>query len=298
MSEVYRAYDTKLKRLVALKRIIGSSDEQCRERFWAEAQYASGLNDPRIAAVYDMFEEGTEVFLVMEYVEGQTLRKRLHEPISISKFLDIAVECAEGLSAAHQGGVLHHDIKPENIMLTTGQHVKMLDFGVARRLPSNSLLSTEIDNRDQDTRVSGTLAYMAPEVLEEIASDARSDIFSLGVIFYEAVAGRHPFLTKGFLATCNRILKENPVPLRTHNVRAPLEFERIVNKMLAKNPEERYVSAGDLLVDLRALQRNHALGADYTVPASETATKTHDQWWHLLLGTLALLACLVPVYPL
>ena len=132
MGVVYRAYDTKLKRLVALKRIVSTSDDQYKERLWTEAEYASRLNDARIAAVYDMFEEGNEIFLVMEYVEGQTLRQRLKHPISINKFLEIAVECAEALAAAHKGGVLHHDIKPENIMLTSAEQVKMLDFGVAR----------------------------------------------------------------------------------------------------------------------------------------------------------------------
>ena len=296
MGEVYRAYDTKLKRLVALKRIVGAPDDQYRERLWTEAQYASRLNDARIAAVYDMFEEGNEIFLVMEYVEGRTLRERLNKPISINKFLEIAVECAEGLAAAHKGGVLHHDIKPENIMLTSAEQVKMLDFGVARRLPSASVLSTQIDNRSDRGKVSGTLAYMAPEVLEESESDERADIFSLGVIFYEALAGRHPFLTKGFLATCNRILKENPVPLRTRNPRVPAEFERIVNKMLAKNPTERYVSASDLLVDLRALQRSQGLiGVTTQTPSGSGAVRGNEKArrWLRGAGVLAGIVCLL-----
>jgi len=296
MGEVYRAYDTKLKRLVALKRIVGAPDDQYRERLWTEAQYASRLNDARIAAVYDMFEEGNEIFLVMEYVEGQTLRQRLKKPLSISKFLEIAVECAEALAAAHRGGVLHHDIKPENIMLTSAEQVKMLDFGVARQLPSNSVLSTQIDDSDDRTKVSGTLAYMAPEVLEENESDERSDIFSLGVIFYEGLTGRHPFLTKGFLATCNRILRDNPVPLRTRNPRVPAEFERLVNKMLAKNPSERYVSAADLLVDLRALQRSQGLEAGLTqAPQSENrrGRKENAKWWPRAAGGLGGLVCLL-----
>jgi eukaryotic-like serine/threonine-protein kinase len=296
MGEVYRAYDTKLKRLVALKRIVGAPDDLYRERLWTEAQYASRLNDARIAAVYDMFEEGNEVFLVMEYVEGRTLRERLNKPISISKFLEIAAECAEGLAAAHKGGVLHHDIKPENIMLTSSDQVKMLDFGVARRLPTASVLSTQIDNCSDRGKVSGTLAYMAPEVLEESESDERADIFSLGVIFYEALAGRHPFLTKGFLATCNRILKENPAPLRTRNPRVSPEFERIVNKMLAKNPAERYVSAADLLVDLRALQRSQGLvGAMTPTPPVSAAVRADQKarGWLRGAGLFAGLVCLL-----
>ena len=295
MGEVYRAYDTKLKRLVALKRIVSTSDDQYKERLWTEAEYASRLNDARIAAVYDMFEEGNEIFLVMEYVEGQTLRQRLKHPISINKFLEIAVECAEALAAAHKGGVLHHDIKPENIMLTSAEQVKMLDFGVARRLPSTSLLSTQLDNNEDRTKVSGTLAYMAPEVLEENESDERSDIFSLGVIFYEGLAG-HPFLIQGFLATCNRIVKENPVALRTRNPRVPAEFERIVNKMLAKKPAERYVSAADLLVDLRALQRSQRPEPGLTQTSnglSESGAREKTKWRLGIAAAVAALVCLL-----
>jgi eukaryotic-like serine/threonine-protein kinase len=279
MGEVYRAYDTKLRRLVALKHILSTSDHEYRERLWSEAQYASRLNDPHIAAVYDLFEDKDKLFLVMEYVEGQTLRERLNEPISIPKFLDIAIECAEALTAAHKGGVLHHDIKPENIMLTTTGQVKMLDFGVARRLPTASLLSTEVGTNGNDKRLSGTLAYMAPEVLEEDAPDERSDIFSLGVIFYEGLAGRHPFLTKGFLSTCNRILKETPAPLRSYNPRVPAEFERIINKMLAKDPAERYVSAADVLVDLRALRKTETADTAFTIPAVSEAAAARKKWW-------------------
>ena len=237
MGEVYRACDTKLKRTVALKRIIRAADESYRQRLWAEARFASQLSDPRIAAVYDVFENRGELFLVMEYVEGQTLRRRLDEPIAIGKFLEIGMECAEAMAAAHRAGVLHRDIKPENIMLTAAGQVKVLDFGVAARLPNCAMTTTQIEERAETKGFSGTLAYMAPEVLQENEADERSDIFSLGVIFYEAVAGRHPFYAKGFLATCNRIVNDEPAPLHTFNPRVLPELERIVTKMLAKNPE-------------------------------------------------------------
>jgi tetratricopeptide (TPR) repeat protein/tRNA A-37 threonylcarbamoyl transferase component Bud32 len=267
MGEVYRADDTKLKRPVALKRMTQVRDESYRQRLWSEARYASRLSGPHIAAVYDVLEEEGELFLVMEYVEGETLRRSLAEPMPIAKFLGIAMDCAEALAMAHNSGVLHRDIKPENIMLTPTKGAKILDFGVAGRLPSATLTSTQIDDGGDNTELSGTLAYMAPEVLQERESSERSDIFSLGVVFYEALTGRHPFLAKGFLATCNRILNEDPRPMREFNPRVPAEFERIVNKMLAKIPAERYSSADDLLVDLRALQRAQTLPSSFTAPA-------------------------------
>src|SRR5579862_5321768 len=125
MGEVYRAIDTKLKRPVALKRITSGADGRYRQRLWTEARFASRLSDPRIASVYDVFENDGELFLVMELVEGQTLRRRLAEPLTISRFLDIGTECVEALGAAHKGGVLHRDIKPENIMLTNSGSVKI-----------------------------------------------------------------------------------------------------------------------------------------------------------------------------
>jgi len=265
MGDVYRADDTKLNRPVALKRITRVGNDSYRQRMWTEARYASRLSSAHIAAVYDVLEEQGELFLVMEYVEGETLRKSLAEPMPIAKFLSIAIDCTEALATAHNSGVLHRDIKPENIMLTPSKGAKVLDFGVAMRLPSATVTSTQIDDSDH-SELSGTLAYMAPEVLQERESSERSDIFSLGVVFYEALAGRHPFLAKGFLATCNRIIKEDHQPLRDFNRRLPGEFERIVTKMLAKDPVERYISADDLLVDLRALQRAQTAPASFTTP--------------------------------
>jgi tetratricopeptide (TPR) repeat protein/tRNA A-37 threonylcarbamoyl transferase component Bud32 len=275
MGEVYRAYDTKLKRTVALKRIIRAADENYRQRLWTEAQFASQLSDPRIASVYDMFEDRGELFMVMEYVDGQTLRQRLDEPLSIGRFLEIGMECAEALAAAHRLGVLHRDIKPENIMLTLTGQVKILDFGVAARLPNCTMTTTQVDERVETKAFSGTIAYMAPEVLQENEVDERSDIFSLGVIFYEVLAGRHPFSAKGFLATSNRIVNDEPAPLHTHNPRVSPELERIVAKMLAKSPGQRYVAAADLLVDLRALRRTmHQPVLSMIVPAVSSQPKS------------------------
>jgi len=254
MGEVYRASDLRLKRQVALKRIAPHlrGHERSRRRLWKEAEWASRLSDPHIAAVHDVIEEENELFIVMEYVEGHTLRRRLASPISILEFLPIATECALALAAAHKAGLVHHDIKPENIMLTTSGQVKVLDFGVAKNLP-NSAEATVSDTRACE-EFAGTPNYMAPEVVQEKDSDSRADIFSLGVVFYEAIAGSNPFRAKTFLETCNRILHQAPPLLRELNPKAPAELDRIVSKMLAKDPAERYSIAADLAVDLHALE--------------------------------------------
>ena len=252
MGEVYRASDIRLKRHVALKRIAPNhrGDERSRDRLWKEAEWASRLNDPHIAGVYDVIEEENELFIVMEYVEGQTFRRRLADPISVAEFLPIATECALAL-AAHKAGVLHRDIKPENIMLTTSGHVKVLDFGVAKNLLSRAETMT-LSTRGAE--FAGTLIYMAPEVVQEKESDARADIFSLGIVFYETIAGGNPFHAPSFLETCDRILHHDPLPSHELNPNSPAELDRIVAKMIAKDPTQRYSTAADVAVDLHALQ--------------------------------------------
>jgi len=258
MGEVYRAEDTKLKRMVALKRIAPHlrSDEHYRQRFLREAECASRLNEPHIASIYDVVEDGDETFLVMEYVEGQTVRQRLAQPLGLEEFLAIAVQCAAALAAAHERHIVHRDIKPENIMLTPTAQVKILDFGVAKVLPRQDETATQDQVITQSGLFGGTPAYMAPEVLLEKEPDGRADIFSLGVIFYEALTGRHPFRADSFIATSQRILEKTPPPLSQSNPRVPAELERIVAKMLSKDPGDRHATAGDLLVDLRAVQRS------------------------------------------
>src|SRR5271155_913171 len=246
MGEVYRAEDTRLKRLVALKRIAPAirNNEDNRKRLWQEAKCASRLNDPHIAAIFDVFESGDDIFLVMEYVEGQTLRQRLEQPLSVVEFLAIAEQCAAALAAAHKGGVQHRDIKPENLMLTAAGELKVLDFGLARRLLCEDGTTLESVG---GAKFEGTFAYMSPEALQEKQTDERADIFSLGVVFHEALGRRHPFKVRGasFVETYERILHEQPASLRELNPDVPAELERIVAKMLAKNPEDRYASAAE-----------------------------------------------------
>jgi len=254
MGEVYRAEDTRLKRTVALKRLSPHlrSDPLYRRRFEEEAERASRFSDAHVAAIHDVIDEQGEIFLVMEFVEGQTLRQRLNEPMSLEQFLGIAVQCVQGLVAAHGHGIVHCDIKPENIMLTTDGQVKILDFGVAKHLPQSDQSTTV----DRSATVSGTLAYMSPEVLMENTPDGRADIFSLGVVFYEVLAGHHPFLAHGFVATSDRIRRETPAPIHIFNSKVPEELEKLVNKAMAKEPGQRQASTRELLEELRLVQSN------------------------------------------
>jgi serine/threonine-protein kinase len=252
MGEVYRAEDTRLKRTVAIKRLSPylRSDPLYRRRFQEEAERGSRFTDPHVAAIYDVIDEQGETLLVMEFVEGQTLRRRLHEPMSLDDFLKIAIECAEALVAADHVGIVHCDIKPENIMLSTSGIVKILDFGVAKFLPRSDQSSTI----DRSGMIGGTPAYMSPEVLLEKGADGRSDIFSLGLVLYEALAGHHPFLSDSYVATTHRILHEKATPIRVFNSSVSVELERIVARAMAKDPEDRYANAQELLEDLRDVQ--------------------------------------------
>jgi serine/threonine-protein kinase len=265
MGEVYLAEDTRLKRPVALKRLAPKLKYEAhfRERFMREAERASRLSAQNIAHLYDAFEENGEIFLVMEYVEGQTLRHRLSTSIPLGEFFSIALQCAEALVAAHERQIVHRDIKPENIMLTPAGRLKILDFGVARHVPTAAEAgdSATMDTREYDSSaISGTPAYMAPEVLLQQDADTRADIFSLGILFYEALAGRHPFLASSVIATSDRILHEEPQPISFYNRNVPPELERVVAKMMAKDREDRYATAADLLVDLKSLARAHSSG--------------------------------------
>lgn len=254
MGEVYLAEDPVLKRAVALKRLAPflGADPRHFERLLREGERASALNHPHVAAVYDVVESGNELFLVMEYVHGTTLRDRLKQTLSVSEFLSIAVQCAEALDAAHARGILHGDLKPENIMLTASGDVKVLDFGVARRLPTFDSAADTMSVQGLTTSVSGTPAYMAPEVLLGNEADGRADLFSLGAVFYEMLAGRHPFLAER--GTLDRLLHADPEPLCQANPAVPAALEQIVVKMLAKKPEDRYASAREVVEDLRALE--------------------------------------------
>jgi eukaryotic-like serine/threonine-protein kinase len=252
MGEVYRAEDTKLKRTVALKRLAPAlrADSLYRRRFLEEAERASRFSDAHVAAVYDVLEEKGEIFLILEYVEGQNLRQRLRQRLSLDEFFTIATQCAEALVSAHNDGIVHCDIKPENIMLAIGGKVKILDFGVAKHLPRSDQSSTV----DRVGTFAGTPAYMSPEVLLERVPDGRADIFSLGVVFYEILTGQHPFLANSFVATTDRIRAETPASIRIFNHSVSRELEGLVNKAMAKDVSQRYSTAQELLDALRRVR--------------------------------------------
>ncbi len=252
MGQVFLAEDPTLRRQVAIKRATRRADADSRDRkhFLKEAQRASALNHTNVGGVYDVVEHAGEFWLVMEYVEGQTLRHRLKQPISSEEFFAIAAQCCEGLQAAHEKGIIHGDIKPENIMITPGNRVKILDFGVARRAfrPANPDDATK--SIETMTASGGTPAYMAPEVLLQKPDDGRSDIFSLGLVFYEMLGGEQPFHSDSLATTVARIVHEEPPPLK--NVSGPLAA--VISRAMAKNPDARYPTASALLEDLRRVQ--------------------------------------------
>jgi serine/threonine-protein kinase len=282
MGEVYLAEDTALGRQVALKRMAPrfGSDAGARKRLRQEAQLASQLSDPHIAAVYDILEENDELFVVMEYVQGETLRERLGRPLPINDFLSLAVQGAEALVSAHKAGILHGDLKPENIMLTRDGQVKILDFGIAHRTDYERE-GTTVESAYRN--FGGTLYYMAPEVLEEKGTDGRTDIFSLGVVFYEALAGGNPFRAENFLATCERILRGEPPKLGQLRKGLSAELERIIAKMIARDPASRYATAADLAVDLRA---ERAALVQTSSTARHGARRTPLYLW-IMAGVLA-----------
>jgi serine/threonine-protein kinase len=247
MGEVFLAEDSLLKRKVAMKAIRHehSQDAHFRRRLLKEAERASGLNDEHIAQIHDVAEHDGRMFLVMEYVEGLTLRAKLREPLATEEFFNIAEQGLAGLAVAHRRGILHCDLKPENLMITPAGLVKILDFGFARPVPTDETKETlELST----PHLGGTLAYMAPEVLLGGGPDQRADIFSMGVVLYEALAGQHPFLGKK--GTAGRILRERPNPIPGA---VPAGLDRVIARMLAKDPTRRYQSCAEALADIRAV---------------------------------------------
>ena len=239
MGEVYLARDPQLRRQVAIKRLSAevAGDAELRSTLLREARNAARITNQRVAALYDVLEEGDDLYLVMEHVRGTTLRHHLDEAIPEHEFLEIALQCVEGLVAAHHEGIVHGDIKPENIMLGPQGEVKLLDFGVSR-LAAGSEDATYMTT-DAAGEVGGTVSYMAPEILMGHRSDHRADIFALGVVFYEMLAGHHPFRAQTPMATSDRILHVAQVPLSAANPMLRPALQATIDKMLAKNPEER-----------------------------------------------------------
>jgi len=257
MGEVYRARDTRLGREVAVKILPDAcaADAGSLRRFEKEARAIAALAHPNIVPLFDVGEQEGVCYAVAELVEGKTLRERLAEgPLPVPEAADIAAQVAEGLEAAHEKGLVHRDIKPENIMLTGRGLPKILDFGLARRAPSALEGSEDAPTATFESaelgEIAGTVGYMSPEQIRGEPVDARSDIFSLGVVLYEMVGGRRPFSGQSKIETLNAILKEEPV-FPPAPAAAAGELERILRRCLEKRRDNRYHSAADLAHDLR-----------------------------------------------
>ncbi len=263
MGVVYRARDERLRRDVALKILpeerAGHADR--RARILAEARAAAALNHPAVTTIYEVGEEGDQLFIVMELLAGQTLRAVLQQgPMQPLALIRMAAQVAEGLALAHANGVVHGDIKPENIILLADGRVKLLDFGIARQFAEETATLTRALEQTPSGQIAGTVAYMAPEQLRGNATDARADLFSLGVVLYELVAGRRPFLGPTGMALISQILDDNPAPVTQAATATPSELGRIIHKLLEKQPDSRYQSAHELRVDLANLSRDLEAG--------------------------------------
>jgi len=262
MGEVYLAQDLNLERPVALKILPPevARDTDRMRRFVQEAKLASALSHPNVAHVFEIGEAGDITFLAMEYIEGQTLNARIAgAPLPIAEGIDIAIQVADALDAAHAKGIVHRDIKPANIMIAPRGHVSVLDFGLAKmnsRGEDAATGRTVTQFLTDPGMVMGTVHYMSPEQALGREADARSDLFSLGIVIYEMATGRLPFAGNNATELLMQIVHGQPEAMARFNYEIPAELERIVRKCLEKDRERRYQSARELLVDLKSLQRS------------------------------------------
>ena len=255
MGVVYKAEDTKLERTVALKFLASHllEDEEGHARFIREAKAVASLDHPNICTVYEIDEVDGETFIAMAYLEGRTVKAKIAErPLKLDEALDIAIQTAQGLQAAHEKEIVHRDIKSANLMVTPQGQVKIMDFGLAQLAEGSKLTKT--------ATVLGTPAYMSPEQSQRLPTDRRTDIWSLGVVVYEMVTGRTPFEGERQEAVLYAIGSEEPEPITALRAGVPMELEWIVGKALAKDKEERYQHVEEMLVDLRGLSKKLASG--------------------------------------
>lgn len=289
MGVVYKAEDTKLKRTVALKFLPPefTRDAEAKERFIQEAQAASALDHPDICTIHEIDESEGQIFIVMACVEGESLEERIRRgPLKLDEAVAIGAHMAQGLQAAHEKRIIHRDIKSANVMVTPSGQIKIMDFGLAK-LPGARKLTT------LGTTL-GTTAYMSPEQARGDEVDHRTDLWSLGVVLYEMVTGRLPFKGEYEQAIIYQIMNAAPEPITSLRTGVPMELERIVGKCLEKNPDERYQTAADLVVDLRHLERMMGVqtSPQPLPPTAPGRAARRIRWWYwaaplLLFGAIA-----------
>ena len=281
MGEVFLAHDTKLERKVAIKMLPAKSidDSHARKRLFREARAAATLDHPNICAIHEVNEDGDAVFIVMQYIEGETLAARLlQSPMTPDEVIDVGIQVGEALSEAHMRGVIHRDIKPQNVIITPRGQVKVLDFGLARVAQAEDSIGPEAKTVTQLTEegyIVGTVAYMSPEQLKGQPVDTRSDLFSFGVMLYECAAGKPPFTGSSKIEISSKVLQVDPRKPSEVNPGIPKGLERIILKAMAKDPNDRYQDADEILRDLRELRASLS-GATELMPSVTRRTSAVD----------------------
>lgn len=304
MGEVYQAHDSRLGRTVALKVLAPNvaADQRRMQRFRQEAKVASSLNQPNILTIFEFGEVNDLTFLAAEFIDGPTLRECLRaKRFKLSEVLDIGIQILAALDAAHEANIVHRDIKPENVMIRRRDNiVKVLDFGLAKvtekRAGALNSIDTLTEFETAPGLIMGTVSYMSPEQAQARAVDARSDIWSTGIMLYEMLTGALPFGGSTTAHTIVEILEKEPVPLVHAGAgNVPAELQRIVTKSIAKNPDERYQTAKDMLIDLRNLKKRLEVDAEieHSRPAHVAEVGSKGRWLAITLAAAAVVALLI-----